>query len=203
MNRRGLSLLEMLLAITITSVIGVAVSSMMVSAANSLSSKDDGRSSAIRLATTKIRLGAYIAPSLCVLDKSTDQIVLWFDDSRESSTVHASEIRWIVFDDETKTLSVMFVDFPDSWTQAMVDAADIECTTLTNYDSLLSMFYSSDLITTVPLVDSMETCSYWINQINPLEATRVCIRFSLVSDFGVTKDSIIDESIRLHFPPIE
>lgn len=203
MKRRGLSLLETLLAISITSVIGVAISSLMAATTNSLSSRDDGRSSAVRLATTRIRLGAYIAPSLCVLDKSTDQIVLWFEDSRESSTVHASEIRWITFDDEDNILSVQFVDFPDNWTQAMVDAADIECTSLTDYGSLLSSFKSSDHVTAVPLVDSMNSCNFWINQLNPLDATRVSIRFSLASEFGVMKDSIIDESIRLHTTPIE
>ena len=201
MNRRGISLLETLLAISITSVIGIAISSLMAATTNSLSSKDDGRSSAIRLATTQIRLGAYIAPSLCVLDKSADQIVLWFEDSRLSNTVHALEIRWLTFDDEDKTLSVKFVDFPASWTQTMVDAADIECSSLTDYGSLLTSFESSDHITTVPLVDAMNTCNFWINQVDPLEATRVSVRFSLVSEFGVMNDSVIDESIRLHSPP--
>lgn len=202
-QRKGLSLLETLLAISITAVIGVAISALMAAASNSLSSKDDGRSTAIRLATTQIRLGAYIAPSLCVLDKSIDQITLWFEDSRTSNTVHVSEIRWVAFDSEAKTLSVKFVDFPANWSQAMVDEADYECNSLTDYQSVLSIFESSEYITTVPLVDSIETCNFWINQTNPTEATRVCIRFSLESEFGVTKDSMIDESIRLHVSPIE
>ncbi len=203
MNQRGLSLLETLLAISITAVIGVAISALMAAAANSLSSKDDGRSTAIRLATTNIRLGAYIAPSLCVLDKSNNHITLWFEDSRTSNTVHASEIRWITFDSGTKTLSVKFVDFPASWSQSMVDEADFECNSLTDYASVLSSFDSSEYITTVPLVDSIETCNFWINQPNPVEATRVSIRFTLASVFGVTKDSMIDESIRLHVTPIQ
>ena len=203
MNQRGLSLLETLLAISITAVIGVAISALMAAAANSLSSKDDGRSTAIRLATTNIRLGAYIAPSLCVLDKSNNHITLWFEDSRTSNTVHASEIRWITFDSGTKTLSVKFVDFPASWSQSIVDEADSECNSLTDYASVLSSFESSEYITTVPLVDSIETCNFWINQPNPVEATRVSIRFSLASVFGVTKDSMIDESIRLHVTPIQ
>ena len=62
MNRRGLSLLEMTIAIGITAIIGVAIAAMMAAASNSLSSKDDGRQSAIRLATTQVRLAAYIAP---------------------------------------------------------------------------------------------------------------------------------------------
>ena len=203
MNQRGLSLLETLLAISITAVIGVAISALMAAAANSLSSRDDGRSTAIRLATTNIRLGAYIAPSLCVLDKSNNHITLWFEDSRTSNTVHASEIRWITFDSGTKTLSVKFVDFPASWSQSIVDEADSECNSLTDYASVLSSFESSEYITTVPLVDSIETCNFWINQPNPVEATRVSIRFSLASVFGVTKDSMIDESIRLHVTPIQ
>ena len=137
MNQRGLSLLETLLAISITAVIGVAISALMAAAANSLSSRDDGRSTAIRLATTNIRLGAYIAPSLCVLDKSNNHITLWFEDSRTSNTVHASEIRWITFDSEAKILSVKFVDFPENWSQSMVDEADFECNSLTDYASVL------------------------------------------------------------------
>ena len=203
MNRRGLSLLETLLAVSITAVIGVAISALMAAATNSLSSKDDGRRTAIRLATTQIRLGAYIAPSLCVLHKSSNHITLWFEDSRTSSTVHASEIRWITFDSEAKTLSVKFVDFPEYWSQSMVDEADFECNLLTDYVSVLSTFESSEYITTVPLVDSIETCNFWLNQVNPVEATRVSVRFSLTSEFGVTKDSMIDESIRLHVTPIQ
>ncbi len=201
MSRRGLSLLETLLAISITSVIGVAISALMAAASNSLSSKDDGRGTSIQLATTQIRLGAYIAPSLCVLDHSNSHVTLWFEDNRTSSTVHVSEIRWIAFDEATKTLSVKFVDFPQSWSQSMVDEADFECNSLTDYASLLSTFESSQYITAVPLVHSIESCNFWINQTIPIEATRVSARFSLASEFGVTKDSMIDESIRLHVTP--
>ncbi|MDE1038661.1 MAG: prepilin-type N-terminal cleavage/methylation domain-containing protein, partial [Phycisphaerales bacterium] len=81
MNRRGLSLIEMIIAIGITAVIGAAIASMMAAATNSLTSKDDGRQSAIRLATTQVRLGAYIAPSRCIVDKSNTHVTLWLEDS--------------------------------------------------------------------------------------------------------------------------
>ena len=83
MNRRGLSLLEMTIAIGITSIIGAAIAAMMAAASNSLSSKDDGRQSAIRLATTQVRLAAYIAPSRCILEKNSSQLTLWLEDSRQ------------------------------------------------------------------------------------------------------------------------
>lgn len=203
MNRRGLSLLEMVLAIGITSIIGIAIASMMAASSNSLRSKDDGRQSAIRLAVTQVRLGAYIAPSLCIVDKSNQHLTLWLEDSRESNTIHASELRWISFDEDQQMLLVEFVDFPDEWTQAMIDSADVECTTLTNYESLLSGLHADDLIESLPLVDGMYSCNFWINDIDPLSATRVSIRFAFASELGITNDAIIDETIRIHQPPPE
>ncbi len=203
MNRRGLSLLEMTLAIGITAIIGAAIASMMAAAANSLTSKDDGRQSAIRVATTQIRLGAYIAPSRCILDKNNTTITLWLEDSTEGKTVHASEIRWIQFDDVTHELKVKLVNFPEEWSQSMIDASDIECDSLTNYELLFDSFESNGWIDSIPLVDSINSCNFWTDNSNPLEATHICIRFSLESTYGITNDSIIDETIRLHQPPLE
>ncbi len=203
MIRRGLTLLEMTLAIGITSVIGAAIASMMAAATNSIASKDDGRQSAIRLATTQVRLGAYIAPSRCILDKRTTQLTLWFDDSTESQTVHATEIRWIQFDEASRQLSVKFVDFPEEWSQSMIDAENIECNSLTDFELLLETFETNSLITSIPLVDSIHSCSFWINNFIPTDATQISVRFSLVSSLGITNDSIIDETIRIHRSPSE
>jgi type II secretory pathway pseudopilin PulG len=203
MNRRGLSLIEMLLAISITSIIGAAIASMMAAATTSLTSKSDGRQSAIRLAITQVRLGAYIAPSHCILDKGNTFITLWNEDSRESDTVHASEIRWIRFDSEEQILNVQFVDFPEEWSQSMIDAADVECNSLTNYETLFNGLQSDNVIASIALVDTMQSCAFWINKTNPIESTRVCIRFSFDSSFGETNDAMIDESIRIHQAPSE
>lgn len=203
MNRRGLSLLEMTLAIGITSIIGAAIASMMAAAANSLASKDDGRQSAIRLATTQVRLGAYIAPSRCLLANSNSHITLWFEDTNESRTVHASEIRWIHFDEQTSLLTVKFINFPDEWSQSMIDEANIECDSLTNYELLLASFETTGLVDSIPLVDAIQSCNFWINNTIPIEATQISIRFSLQSNIGTTNDSIIDETIRIHQQPSE
>jgi len=203
MTRRGLTLLEMTLAIGITAVIGAAIASMMAAATNSLTSKDDGRQSAIRLATTQVRLGAYIAPSRCLLAKNNSSITLWFDDSVESKTVHVSEIRWIKFDEETKELAVMFIQFPEDWSQDSIDEANVECNEMTDYSVLFDMYQANSMIDSIQLVDSMQSCKFWIDTSNPLEAKRISIRFSLISSFGQTSDAYIDETIRLHQSPSE
>jgi|TARA_B110000196_G_scaffold42054_1_gene32324 type II secretory pathway pseudopilin PulG len=203
MNRRGLSLIEMIIAIGITAVIGAAIASMMAAATNSLTSKDDGRQSAIRLATTQVRLGAYIAPSRCIVDKSNTHVTLWLEDSNESKTIHATELRWIEFDNDNAFIVVKFVDFPEEWSQAMIDDYNIECISNTDYETLLSSFEAIDLVETIPLVDAINACKFWINATDPFGATRISVRFSLESTFGTTSDGVIDETILLHQPPAE
>ncbi len=203
MNRRGLTLLEMILAIGITATIGAAIASMMAAVSNGLTSRDDGRRTAIQLATTQVRLSAYIAPSRCLLNKSDTAFAIWLDDARESGTVHASEIRWLSFDTPNNAFTVKFVDFPDEWSQSMIDAADTECNNTTNYDTLLATLESSGLINEFDLVDKMETCSIWTDDPEPQAAIRICIRFSLSTSFGPSSDALVDESIRQHFPPQE
>ncbi|MBC8202594.1 MAG: prepilin-type N-terminal cleavage/methylation domain-containing protein [Planctomycetes bacterium] len=203
MNRRGLTLLEMILAIGITAIIGAAIASMMAAVSNGLTSRDDGRRTAVQLATTQVRLSAYIAPARCLLDKGDTTLTIWLDDARESGTVHASEIRWLTFDAPNKAFIVKFIDFPDNWSQSMIDAADTECDESTNYNEMLTTFESSDLVSEFALVDAMETCSIWINEIDPISATRICVRFSLSTNFGPSSEALVDESIRQHLPPQE
>ena len=85
----------------------------------------------------------------------------------------------------------------------MIDTADIECNGMTDYNILLETFSSGELIETITLEDSIHACNFWVNTTNPIDATQISVRFSLKSTFGQTKDSIIDETIRLHRAPLE
>ena len=203
MNRRAFTFIELILAIGITAVIGVSIATMMAAVSSGITSQDDGRHTAIRIATTKLRLGAYVAPSRCILDKDSSFITLWLEDSEESNTVHATEIRWIQFNNESNELEVKFVSFPENWTQSQVDAANQEYGLNTNYSQVLQTFEENSFIETIGIADSVESCNFWTNEPLPLDATQVSMRFSLVSAFGETRHALIDETIRLHQFPME
>jgi hypothetical protein len=138
-----------------------------------------------------------------LLRKSDDAFVIWIDDSRESGTVNASEVRWLSYDDLNNTFVVQFVDFPEDWSESMLETADIECDQSTNYEFLLETLETSQLIGEFDLVDGMQSCSIWTDVLDPLLATRVSIRFTLATSFGPSSNAIVDESIRQHLPPQE
>lgn len=203
MKRRALTLIEMILALSITAVISLAIATMMAAVSTGVNAKDDGRQTAIRIATTKSRLAAYIAPSRCIIDKGIDSVTLWLEDSRESNTIHASEVRWIQFDESTQELQVKFVDFPESWPQSLIDSTDLELSKSSDFDSVLNSFELSNLIDSIPIVDSIGSCLFWSNDTDPFEATQISMRFSLTSTMGETEQALIDETIRLHQGPME
>lgn len=125
---RGLTVLEFLLAIMITALIAVAMGMMISAVARTVEADQHGRETIVRSQALNVRLGSYITPSLCVLDASSrpESIVIWLEDSRQSDTVHLTEIRWIERESATGAVVVHYVKFPDGMSQIEKDTLDVE-----------------------------------------------------------------------------
>jgi hypothetical protein len=111
-TRRGLTFLEFILSLAITAMVALAITGMLTSVAMGQRLRRDNRAFVIRTHALKSRLSAYIAPCRSFLMCNGTDLVVWFDDSRESNSVHASEVRWLIFDSVNGTLEVHYVSFP-------------------------------------------------------------------------------------------
>jgi len=125
MNRRGLGLLELILAITITSITALAVATVLVSVSRGMTAINQGRSSLQRAHAAHVRLRTYTDPALALLAFDPERgIALWLHDQTENGQVNVSELRVFWFNAQEGTLSVEYVDFPDEWTEEMVETYD-------------------------------------------------------------------------------
>ncbi|MBI68832.1 MAG: hypothetical protein CMJ38_02205 [Phycisphaerae bacterium] len=203
MNRRGFTFIELIISLSITSVIGLAVVTLMGAVTSGITSKEDGRQSSIRFSTLKTKMSAYVSPARCILDTSPSSATLWMNDSRESNTVHATEIRWIEFNPTLEQLEVSFVSFPEHWSEEMKSSNDTECNEHTNYAQLLSNFNAKGYITSLTLVDQISGCDFWFNETQPTDITLISFEFKLNSTMGETDSLVIDEVIRQHLLPLE
>ena len=159
-TRRGFTLIETLLAMCITAMVGGGIATMMSVLSRDVGLQYEARGVLIRTSTAQTRFSAYVAPSRCMLQADADGLVLWLEDARESDTVHASEIRWILHDSGMDRIVVDFVAFPDSWSETAVAIADTEHALSTRWSDVHRTFDGLGLLSTAPLVDEVSSVTF-------------------------------------------
>ncbi len=193
--------MELMMALAITAMVAVAISGMLGAVTSGMQTTRDNRSTMVRASAAESRLTAYLAPSRCILASGTDALVLWLMDSRESDTVHATEIRWLLFNEQTGTVDVHYVLFPDEWSQAAKDLEDNEYSSDTNWDSVLSSYESNEWTAHYPLIDELDSISITTDQVSALASQHVTFLLGLSTTSGTVEVSAAG-TIRLHQPPV-
>ncbi len=200
-RRRGLTVVELILALSITALIAGAIASMMAAVSNGVLLRRDSRSVMIRATSAHGRLDAYIASSRCLLEVDGADLTLWLNDNREGGTVHASEIRWLVYDPDEQAIDVMFIDFPDTWTDVQRDLADRQFPSNSKWHIVLGQYEARGLIARVRLVDGIGDAQIEIDTLDPLDARLI----SALLEFGdgnQTSTIRATSCISTHLPPV-
>ncbi|MCH2132976.1 MAG: type II secretion system GspH family protein [Phycisphaerales bacterium] len=202
--RRGMTLIETVLAISITAMVGGAITTMMAAVTDEVTANQETRTNLIRSGLAQSRFSSYIARAHCVLDMTDTSMTLWLEDSREGGTVHASEIRWIRFDPRTGTVESSFVCFPETWSEATRLMADTEFLDVDHVDwpSVLASFETRGLICMLPMVEGVSNLNITGNATEPQDITLIetSMDLSLFNDY---EQSCTAESIRVHRRPGE
>ncbi len=199
-KHRGLSLLELMIALVITALIAGAISGMMGAVSAGVSTRRDSRGTMVGANAAATRLGAYIAPARCILDDDGTNLAIWFTDSRESNTVHVTEVRWLVFDDSAGSYDVHFISFPKGWAQAAKDLEDQEYPPGSNWTTILNTYAAKNWTVSMPLVDGLDNVSVSLNQFDPQDSEHASFELGFVTTAGV-RNVAVAATIRDHRPP--
>jgi type II secretory pathway pseudopilin PulG len=104
-RRGGLTLVEMLMALTITALIGAAIASMLSAVAYGTSSSQDIRSLVVKNKTLSSRITAAVRGSAQLLSAADGYVVLWTKDLNGSGVPDLLELRRIELDGSTDELT--------------------------------------------------------------------------------------------------
>ena len=181
-SRRGLSLLELLLAITISAMVAGAIAGMLGAVSAGVGTRKDSREIMVLAHGAQCRLSAYLATSRCVLADDGSNLTLWLNDDRESGTVHASEIRWLRFDTSTGEIVVDYVSFPASWTPTACELADREYPASTDWSSVHSAYDALGLLESKPLADHLTGVSIQRDAKSVTSSRHICFNLSFQGD---------------------
>lgn len=101
---RGLTLVELLLGLAITGVIGAAVTTMLFSTYHGSTSREELRTLLVRGEIGAMRLRMSLRSSTRVLARGDGYLVLWMGDTRANDAPDLSELRRIELDSDTGEL---------------------------------------------------------------------------------------------------
>lgn len=125
-RNKGMTLLELLLALSITILTGAAAAAITLAVARSMTSMNESRSVVNRANLVQARVRAVTDTAWCALAHDAKQgLALWAGDDNGNGRVNVSELRIMWTNTEASTLTLERVQFPSDWTAEQKAEADL------------------------------------------------------------------------------
>jgi len=180
--RPGLTLIELLIALVITALMGLAIGSMMTMV-GSVSERDrTERAALLRAHAGQVRLRAYMDPALCVLQHDEDDhaAVVWLYDMNGAEAVNLTELRLIGVNDDGE-LTVEWVKFPENWTELQLIAADLTVPAGSDFAGAIALQRGLGYTRTTTLLTGVSDAAWTFSEKTPPESSRVRLGLTLES----------------------
>ena len=206
-SRRALTLLELLLAVAITVLTGLAIAAVTTSIARGLTSMNESRSALQRAYAAHARLRAYTTGALAFISVDPDRgIAIWHNDDRYNNRVNLSELRifWLEpSSDGTpgKELVIEMAAFPEEWEEDELELADAELAGVDDPFNEMLALRAQGWTSRSVIADGLESISVSHSAINLVHANR--IRISLKVQIGAdnTEDILMAFGLPNHKVP--
>lgn len=199
---RGLTIIELLLGIAITSMVAMGISMMLEMVSDATSQERNDRSVLMRAELAQIRLRAYTEPALAVLASDPAQgVAIWLLDDMPGQTVNLTELRVIWFDSVLGQVVAERVQFPGTWTQEMINQANVVLPSTTDFFAAMLAQRQAGYTAAETLLETVQTFGLSFSTMIPLNADRIRFALSLMSNDGAAKDVFITVGLPNHTVP--
>jgi hypothetical protein len=195
-----MTLVELILALSITTMVGLAIASMMGVASAGVTTHQDARGLMLRAHLAQTRLLAYVAPSRCLLDAGDSSLVIWLRDARQGDTVHASEVRWVRLDGSNGRLVVHWVQFPEGMSEVTKGLEDGQLAVASDWWAVLQAYEVRGWTASATLVDGLTGVQVRTDQPRPLDSRHASLTLTFARAGG-PMDVPISATIQQHAPP--
>jgi len=146
MNRRGLTLIELLLALAGTALVATAIASMLSAVSYGTTNSRDLRELAVKNKALSSRVTAAIRQSAMVLESGSDYLVLWVYDLDGDGTPSVLELQRINYDAAADTLTSYEPDPAATDTEYdLADDFEAETDALIAADDLLDELWATNV----------------------------------------------------------
>ncbi len=200
-TRRGLTILELMLALTITVVIGAGLVSVISMISQVTTFDRDSRTGSLRAHAVQIRLHAYTDTGLCILQtNNVGEFALWLEDNNSDGAVNLSEFRVFLLGEDGSMICER-LDMPDAWTEEQIALYDIVLPSSSDFFVVMEQQRTADMTSSVVIADGLSQASLQFDTAQPIDAKRLLLSFQQDFTSGAQTDSLIALALTNHQVP--
>jgi len=115
--------------------------------------------------------------------------------------VHATEIRWLLFDKSTGEIGVYWVNFPAAWNQAARDLEDHEYPASEDWLALFATYQAKGLMSGQVLLDGLADVEIEADEADALDARQVMFNIQCATS-AEPVSVLVTSTIRSHEVPV-
>lgn len=199
---RGLTLLELLLALAITAIVGLAMSTAMTATARGMTNAGDMRSALQRANVAYMRLRDFTTRSKALLQVDPNSgFVLWDNDENPGARVNLSEIRVFWYDAALGQMSVEWLTMPEGWTQEMKDDYDQEFSPGQNFMAVMNDERALGNTQSEMITDGLAGWAVEFEGSDPQLESRFRVRLTVQTSDGATSPVMMTFGLINHMVP--
>jgi prepilin-type N-terminal cleavage/methylation domain-containing protein len=172
MKRHGFTVIELLIASVITSMVAAAVISTMQAVTGSMEQQDLAADAMARAARAEARLADHVNRARLVLAQDADEVALWLPtepftssatNTRDYDAINANELAWYVMDASTGNLTLKYLaNRSDRTTYGLS----------TNWSSLRTTLQMQQKLTSVCVIDGLAAGQFRVEDADPCSSGR-------------------------------
>ncbi len=200
---RGFTLAEMLIAISITAMVGLTVMGASVALSSAYSRGEDSFEciQTARTAMRHLRMEVEKAPLVLTAFNGGGVLCYWGGDSNSNGLIDVTEIRITIHNPFTGEITIYQVVYPDDWSDLLRDAYDPEFTLAQamSADTLNMWVMSNSYRQSRVIATDIENCDFSLSADGPLSGL---VRMSLTARKGKCEMTLQDATA-LRAPAVE
>lgn len=191
-----MTIVELLLALTITSLVALSTGMMLVGVSYGTTSNAQMREVGVRLKTVTTRLNAALRGSKMILATDSDYIVLWTSDARADDGPNISELHLIERDPATGELRSYEADF-GSMTEAQIEAIDTLYPLTDNFRNVATALKAGSMFPGTVWAKHVTAFACTYSGADPQAAPLINYRLTVTLD-GLTEQGVESVALRNH-----
>jgi len=184
MKHRGFTVIELLIASVITSMVAAAVIGTMQAVTGSMQQQDLAADAMARAARAEARIADHVNRARLVLAQDADEVALWLPtepftssatNTSDYDTINANELAWYVVDASTGTLTLKYLaNRGDRTTYGLS----------TNWSSLRTTLELQQKLTSVPVLEGLAIGQFRVEDADPCSSGRFTFDGTMIDARG-------------------